>query len=76
MTQLLEVKGLFFPEIVKRTVSDQPTVDSGEVSRDRSVAVAVISRPGRSKGLLYEHLCDSVSLLCENIFTAPPRPNG
>ena len=39
----------------------------------------IISRPWRSQGLLYKHLHDwwihSV-MVCENICTAPPSPNG
>ena len=42
-------------------------------------AHTIFSRPGRSQGLLYKHLrywlIHSV-MVCENIFTAPPRPNG
>ena len=33
--------GFFFQRLLKRAVLDQPTVDSGGVSRGRSVAVAV-----------------------------------
>ena len=37
----------------------------------------LVSRPGQRQGLLYNHLCalflHSV-MVCENIFTAPPRP--
>ena len=43
----------------------------------------IFSRPRRSQGLLYKHLRDSFIhsfinsvMVCENIFTAPPRPNG
>ena len=42
----------------------------------------LISRPGRSQGLLYKHLCYSLihsvthSAFSSISFTAPPRPNG
>ena len=39
----------------------------------------LFSRPGRSQGLLFKHLCNSLInsvMVCENIFTAPPYPNG
>ena len=39
----------------------------------------IFSRPGRSQGLLYNHLRNSFTnslILCENIFMAPPRPYG
>ena len=39
----------------------------------------VISRPGRSQELLYKHIRNSLikfAMICENIFTAPPHPNG
>ena len=39
----------------------------------------MFSRPGLCQGLLYNHLCDLLIhsvMICENIFTAPPRPNG
>ena len=39
----------------------------------------VISRLKQSQGLLYKHLHHSFShsvMVCENIFTAPPCPNG
>ena len=37
----------------------------------------ICSRPRRSQGLLYKHLCNSLIeslILCENILTTPPRP--
>ena len=39
----------------------------------------IFSRPGRSQGPLYKHLCNSFihsAMVFENIFTTPPRPNG
>ena len=37
-----------------------------------------ISRPGRSQGLLYEHLCNSLTdwSFSSHSFTAPRRQNG
>ena len=39
----------------------------------------IFSRLGQSQGLLYKHLCNKLTdsvIICENIFTVPPCPNG
>ena len=42
MTQFTEIRGSrFFLRLLRSVVLDQPTVDSGGVSRERSEAVAV-----------------------------------
>ena len=42
------------------------------------INLVILSRPGRSQGLLYKHLRQLIKsvMICENIFTASLRPKG
>ena len=49
------------------------------LSKCLSLQNTILSRPGQSHELLFKHLCNSLInsvMICENIFTMPPRPNG